>query len=104
MTAFVRLAFFPGGTATHYRALADALAGAPPPEDRLAFAAGPVPDGWQVVQIWTHRQALDEWNAAWFVPALARVAGAGFPNPPLVHDFTAEDYELRPGPATGDDP
>lgn len=97
MTVFVRLAFFPDGTAEHYRAVADALAGAPVSGDRLVFVAGPVPDGWQVVQVWTHRQALDEWNAAWFLPALRRLGPAGFPRPPLVTDFTADDHDVRRG-------
>jgi len=33
-----------------------------PPDDRLVFAAGPVEGGWQVVQVWTSKVALDAFN------------------------------------------
>ncbi len=98
---FVRLAFFPDGTVEHYRAVDEALAGAPVPGERLVFIAGPVSDGWQVVQVWTHRRALDEWNAAWFLPTLGRLGPAGFPRAPLVTDFTADDHDLRLDPRPG---
>lgn len=98
MTVFVRVALFPDATVEHYLAVVGALAGAPTPQDRLAFVAGPVPEGWQVVQIWTHRQALDDWNTAWFLPALARLGAGGFPRPPVVRDCTAADHDLRSYP------
>lgn len=91
--AFVRLAFFPGGTAAHYRALGEAIGENTVPPGRLLFAAGPVTGGWQVVQVWTGREDLDAFNAAVFLPALARVHD-GFPNPPEVTDFETEDLML----------
>ena len=60
--------------------------GAAPP-GRLVFAVGEVAGGLQVVQVWTSRAALDAFNAAVFLPALARLGGAGFPAPPTVVDF-----------------
>ncbi|NHA67052.1 hypothetical protein [Phycicoccus flavus] len=93
--AFVRLAFFPGGTAAHEQVLADALVGAPEPPGRLLFASGAVEGGWQVVQVWTSREELDAFNRDWFLPAWREVAGASFPAPPEVRDVP----DARVGPA-----
>lgn len=84
--AFVRVARFPGATEQHFQALSDALRDVPAPAGRLVFAAGPVDGGWQVVQVWTDRQALAEFNAAHLGPALAALGPAGFPEPPVVVD------------------
>lgn len=73
--AFVSLAFFPGGTQEHYDALARAVPTHAPPEHRLLFAAGPVDDGWQVVQVWRSRADLEAFNEQVLLPAL-RTAGS----------------------------
>ena len=92
---FVRLAFFPDGTAEQYDALRAALAGAPAPEARLLFAAGPSGGGWQVVQVWETRADLENFNQVWFLPALAALQGRGFPKPPVVTDVETVDLSLR---------
>lgn len=95
---FVRLAFFPSGTAEHHAALATALQGVPAPPARLAFLAGPRDGGWQVVQVWRDREGLDAFNQAHFLPALSALADGGFPEPPVVHDFvTTESWFARDG-------
>lgn len=90
----VRLAFFPGGTEEQYRRLAAAMGEPRPPADRLVFAAGPVPGGWQVLQVWRTRAALDEFNAAHLFPAMQGLGAAGFPEPPRVVDFDPVDLQL----------
>ncbi|MVA75799.1 hypothetical protein GC722_07155 [Auraticoccus sp. F435] len=95
---FARLAFFPGGTVEHYRALETAIGPVPRPDGRLVFAAGPAPGGWQVVQIWRSKDELDAFNAAVFLPAVARLGGTGFPRPPVVTDWEPAELELSPGP------
>ncbi len=89
--AFVRLAFFPGGTEEHYLALARELEAAPVPSARQLFAAGPVPDGWQVVQVWDSREQLVQFNEAWLFAAMERTGSAGFPSAPEVVDFFTRD-------------
>lgn len=91
---FVRLALFPDATREQYDRLARAMARAPVPAERLLFAAGPVEGGWQVVQVWTSRASLDEFNRAYFLPALAEVGASVFPTPPLVTDFEPVDVHL----------
>jgi hypothetical protein len=92
---FVRLAWFPGAGEQHFRDLAAALSHVPAPDGRLAFAAGPVDGGWQVVQIWTDQAALDDFNASFFAPALASLGSAAFPQPPVVVDFETAIFESR---------
>jgi hypothetical protein len=92
--ALVRLALFPEGTRAQYDALARELARAPVPPERLVFAAGPVEGGWQVVQVWTSREALDAFNAAHLLPALAATGAAAFPLPPRVTDFEPVDLSV----------
>lgn len=92
--AFVRLAFFPGGTAAQYDALAAELVGAPVPPDRLVFAAGAVEGGWQVVQVWRSRAALEAFNQAQLLPALRRLGDRAFPGPPVVTDLEPTVLEI----------
>jgi hypothetical protein len=93
---FVRMAFFPEGTAAHYAALQRVVdAGAPPPE-RHYFATGPVDGGWQVVQAWRSREDLDAFNTAVLEPAYAALGGPPFPHPPAVTDFEA--VQVAPPP------
>lgn len=93
--AFVRLAWFPGAREQHFRDLAAALSHVSVPDGRLAFAAGPVDGGWQVVQIWTDQEALDDFNASFFGPALASLGSTGFPQPPVVVDFETVIFDSR---------
>ncbi|GAA1427167.1 hypothetical protein GCM10009616_03580 [Microlunatus lacustris] len=92
---FVRLAFFPGGTAAHYAELQRVVDVTTPPE-RHYFAAGPVDGGWQVVQAWRSREDLDAFNAAVLEPAYAALGGRAFPLPPAVTDFEA--VQVAPPP------
>ena len=95
--AFVRLAFFPGGTHEQHEALAAELADAPTPPERRVFAAGPADGGWQVVQVWDDAGALADFNDRWFLPAFERVRAAGhaFPAPPTVVDLEPVDLVIR---------
>jgi hypothetical protein len=86
------LAYFEGGTAEQYGALGRALADAPVPPERRVFVAGPAPGGWQVVQVWDSKDALDVFNREWFLPALGRAGSRGFQGAPEVRDFHADDF------------
>lgn len=96
--AFARLAFFPDGTAEHYDALAAEVGDAGvAPTERLVFAAGQAPGGWQVVQVWTSYEALEAFNAEVFFPAMERLGASAFPEVPVVVDFEPSDLQLSPG-------
>ena len=102
--AFVRIAYFPGGTAKQYWALAGELGGAPLPAGRLLFAAGSDLNGWRVVQVWEHKEQLEAFNREWLLPALQRLGPNGFPSPPDVHDLVTMDLHLGTPTATTDNP
>jgi hypothetical protein len=91
LMAFVRVAFFANGSADQYGAIARELAHAPVPSERHFFAAGPVEGGWQVVQVWASKAALDRFNMEWFFPALERLGDQGLQSRPDVRDFEAAD-------------
>ena len=86
--AFARLALFPQGTQQQHEAivegLGDAYAHAP---GRLLFAAGPTPDGWQIMQIWESQAQLEQWVQDHLGRAFAHAGSRGYPNPPTVTDF-----------------
>ena len=84
--AFLRLAFFPGGTAEQWAAVVKALGDVPPPEGRRAFAAGAVEDGWQVMQLWDTREDLEGFNREVF-PSVAGLGDRGFTQAPVVRDI-----------------
>ena len=90
--AFARIAVFPGGTEEHHSAIVEALGDAHvDPEGRLLFAAGPVPEGWQILQVWDSREGLEAWVEANLGQAFARVGSRGYPTPPRITDFEVHD-------------
>lgn len=89
--AFLRLAFFPGGTAQHWAAVRQAVGDMDAPTARRAFAAGPVEGGWQVMQLWDTRKDLVRFNHEVYLPSIARLSGAGFPQAPIVRDVVTVD-------------
>ena len=89
--AFLRMAFFPGGTIEHWRVVAAAVGDVTIPGGRRAFASGPAAGGWQVMQLWDSRDALDRFNREVYFPAVARLGDRGFPEPPVVTDVETVD-------------
>jgi hypothetical protein len=95
---FLRLAYFPSATRDHFDALTRHLPAEAPP-DRLMFAAGPVAEGWQVVQLWRSSGALDAFNRDAFFPALKAIGQPAFPRPPQVVDFEPAIFSWSGGTA-----
>ena len=90
--AFARIALFPGGMEEHHRAIVEALGEAHiDPAGRLLFAAGPTPEGWQIVQVWDSRERLEAWVQANLGQAFAHVGSRGYPAPPRITDFEIHD-------------
>ena len=89
--AFLRLAFFPGGTARQWEAVVAAVGDVPVPSSRRAFASGPCDGGWQVVQVWDTRTDLDQFNRDVYLPTTADLGNRGFRRPPVVRDVETVD-------------
>ena len=85
--AFLRLAFFPGGTPEQWADVVEAIGDVPPPKGWRAFAAGAVEDGWQVMQLWDSREYLEDFNREVFFPAVAGLGDRGFTQAPIVRDI-----------------
>ena len=99
--AFARIAVFPGGTEAHHRTIVDALGDAHvDPEGRILFAAGPTPEGWQILQVWESREQLDRWVEAHLGNAFARAGDRGYPAPPRITDFDLSDLTLASNAAS----
>ncbi len=95
--AFARIALFPGGTEDHHNAIVEALGESQvDPQGRILFAAGPSPEGWQIVQLWETRDQLESWVQANLGEAFARVGSRGYPAPPRITDFEVRDLLLGP--------
>lgn len=90
--AFARLALFPGGTQQQHEAIAEALGDAHTHADgRILFAAGPVPDGWQILQVWENQDKLEKWVTAHLGDAFAKAGSRGYSTPPQITDFELTD-------------
>jgi hypothetical protein len=60
-------------------------------EGRILFAAGPVPDGWQIVQVWESRTAMETWVEDNLGHAFAKAGSCAYPAPPRIADFELTD-------------
>lgn len=95
--AYARLAVFPGGTEDQHRAVAEALGDAQVnAPGRLVFAAGPTPEGWQLIQVWESREQLEHWVEANLGAAFAKAGGRGYKSAPRITDFTLTDLQIDP--------
>ena len=98
--AFARIALFPGGTEDQHQAVVEALGESQVnPEGRIMFAAGPTPEGWQIVQVWETREQLERWVLDNLGEAFARAGSRGYPSPPRITDI--EIHDLVMGAAFG---
>jgi hypothetical protein len=88
---------FPGGTEEQHLALAEALGEAQThAPGRILFAAGPVADGWQIIQVWERRDQLESWVEAHLGAAFAEVGSRGYPAPPRITDLELTDLHVGP--------
>lgn len=93
--AFARLAVFPGGTEEQHRAISEVLGDAQThAPGRIMFAAGPVSEGWQIIQVWERQEQLESWVEAHLGAAFAKVGSRGYPAPPRITDFEVTDLLL----------
>jgi len=100
--AFARIAVFPGGTEEQHRAVVEALGESHvDPAGRILFAAGPTPDGWQILQVWDARETLEAWVQDNLGHAFARVGNRGYPAPPRITDFELHDLLVGASLAAG---
>lgn len=90
--AFARLAYFPGATQESHQAVSEGLGDAHHEGDgRILFASGPVPGGWQIVQVWESSAHMEKWVQTYLGAAFAAAGSRAHPAPPEVTDFELFD-------------
>ena len=79
---------FAGGTAEQYDAI-NAQMGIEDnhPAGLIFHAAGPIKDGWGVIDFWESREQFDTFLDTRIGPAIAALGDAGPPNSPEVKEF-----------------
>ena len=93
--AFARLALFPDGTQQQHEAIVEGLGAAyHDAPGRLMFAAGPTPEGWQILQIWETETQLEKWVEDNLGRAFAHAGTRGYPHPPKITDFELSEVVL----------
>ena len=90
--AFARLALFPDATEEQYRAidkeLGDAVRDQP---ERILHVCGQTDRGWQLIQVWQSKEALDQFISKHLAPAMGRAGKNGYLKPPEIIDFEVAD-------------
>jgi hypothetical protein len=87
MAVGIRLKF-KGGTQEQYEAVHGHMGvDADPPEGLIFHSAGPIDEGWGVLDFWESRDAFDRFASGRLGPAVQEVGDRGMPSPPDIHEF-----------------
>lgn len=63
-----------------------------PPEGLIFHAAGPIDEGWGVLDIWESREHFDRFQAGRLGPAIGELGDRAMPNPPEIKEFPVHHY------------
>ena len=79
---------FADGTAEQYDAIqAETRVDSDPPEGLIFHAAGPIKDGWGILDFWESRAQFDSFMESRIGPAIASLGDAAMPSPPEIKEF-----------------
>lgn len=79
---------FAGGTQEQYEAVnAQMNAEAEPPDGLIFHAAGPIEDGWGIIDFWESRGQFDSFLAGRLAEAIEALGDRGMPGPPDIKEF-----------------
>jgi hypothetical protein len=79
---------FSDGTAEQYDAVHAEMGVETDPPDGLIFhSAGPIKDGWGILDFWESRAQFDAFLESRIGPAIAALGDAAMPNPPEIKEF-----------------
>lgn len=80
---------FSGGTQAQYDAVHGRMrVDEDPPTGLIFHSAGPIEDGWGVIDFWESREAFDRFAADRLQPAIAELVGETFQGPPDIKQFS----------------
>jgi hypothetical protein len=87
---------FEGGTQQQYDAIHGRMdVDGNPPEGMIFHAAGPIEDGWGIIDFWQSREAFDRFAAARLQPAIQELGDSTFPGPPDIKEFPVHHITKR---------
>jgi hypothetical protein len=79
---------FANGTQAQYEAMnAEMGVEADPPAGLIFHAAGPIDDGWGILDFWESREAFDTFQQSRLGPAVEAIGDQGPPEPPTIMEF-----------------
>ena len=85
---------FEGGTQDQYDAVHSELGlGEDPPEGLLFHAAGPIDEGWGVIDFWESRAHFDRFQESRLGPKIQELGDRAPQNPPEIKEFPVHNYE-----------
>ncbi|HYM46208.1 MAG TPA: hypothetical protein VES65_08635 [Solirubrobacteraceae bacterium] len=88
MTVGLRLKFS-GATQQQYDAIHGHMGiDSNPPEGLIFHSAGPIEDGWGVIDFWESREAFDRFASGRLQPATQELGDRAFPAPPDIKEFS----------------
>jgi hypothetical protein len=87
---------FEGGTREQYEAVnAEIDVESNPPEGLIFHAAGPVEDGWGVLDFWESREYFDRFFEGRIGPAIEALGDRAPQGPPDIREFPVHNF-IRP--------
>ncbi|HEV3056114.1 MAG TPA: hypothetical protein VGX45_15735 [Solirubrobacteraceae bacterium] len=79
---------FAGGTEDQYRAMHSTMnVEGDPPEGMIFHSAGPIDDGWGIIDFWESREDFDRFIEGRLGPANAELGACAFQAPPDIKQF-----------------
>jgi len=94
MAVGIRLKFSGGTQANYDAAHAIMEVDTDPPNGLLVHSAGPIEEGWGVIDFWESRETFDSFVADRLMPRLQSLGDRGFPNPPDVKEFAVHNLQV----------
>jgi hypothetical protein len=87
MAVGIRLKFA-GGTQEQYDAVHGEMnIDADPPAGLIFHSAGPIDEGWGVIDFWESREAFDQFIQGRLGPTMESLGDRGMPGPPDLREF-----------------
>jgi len=84
---------FAGGTQEQYDAMhAEMNVDADQPEGLIFHMAGPIEDGWGIIDAWESRGHFDAFQAGRIGPAMEKLGDGGMPGPPDIKEFPVHHF------------
>jgi len=92
MAVGIRLKFV-GGTQDQYDAVHRRLdVDNDPPAGLIFHSAGPIDEGWGVIDVWESSDAFDRFAQGRLMPAVGELGDQAFPGPPDRKEFPVHHY------------